>query len=158
MAEALGIASGIAGLLSLTIQIFSTTTNYVRGVHGASETVRGLIKELKDLKVALTALDDLVNESSDELFDTASSLLASLSLNDIKEYRDLLLDLQRNLEKRLTGKAALIKARALLWPFSEEGTQGIIAKLHRHLESFQFLASVDNWFVPITLQSTTYWS
>ncbi len=98
-----------------------------------------------------------MNESSDDLFEQAPPLLASLSLDDIHEYRDLLSNLLRSLERRLTGKTTLIRYRALLWPFSEEGTKGIITMLHRHLESFQFLASVDNWLVPATLHSVTYW-
>ena len=114
MAEILGIASSIAGLLSLTIEIFSITTNYVRGVREASKTAKDLIKELKELKVALSLFDDLVNECSDDLLEDASPLLASISLEDIKEYRELLSSLQSKLEKIVTGNPGFIKAKKLL--------------------------------------------
>jgi hypothetical protein len=65
----------------------------VRGVHDASQNIKCLGRVLKDLKVALSALDDLVSESSDALVEHASGLVETLSLDEIHECRGLLSDL-----------------------------------------------------------------
>jgi hypothetical protein len=60
MAEILGIASGIAGLLSLTIETYRISANYISGVHNASKLVKDLLRELSALKKVLVDLDDLI--------------------------------------------------------------------------------------------------
>jgi predicted transcriptional regulator len=143
MAEVLGVASGIAGLLSLTIETYSITSTYIRGVRNATKAVGAFLQELKDLKAALTAINDWIESSEDEIpFESATSIF--LSLEETEEYHKMLSDLQQDLKKRLTGNPALVKLKSLTWPFSEKESQEIVGRLHRHLQRLQTLTSVDS--------------
>src|SRR6266487_4869065 len=72
--EGLAIASGVAGLLSLTIEVCRISAKYINGIRGATEAVQALLRELKALKKALMNLDELVESIDDEtIFGTRSS-------------------------------------------------------------------------------------
>ncbi len=82
----------------------------MRGVHDvSSKNIQCRVKELTDLKGALSALDDLVSESSDDLLEHASVLLEALSSDDIHECRDLFCDIYMNLVKFLSGKTVYVR-------------------------------------------------
>lgn len=60
MAEILGIAASIAGLLSLTIETYTISANYISGVYNASKIVKDLLRELGALNQVLFDLHDLI--------------------------------------------------------------------------------------------------
>jgi hypothetical protein len=60
MAEILGIASAVAGLISLTIETYRISANYISGVRNASKLVKDLLRELGALRKVLFDLDDLI--------------------------------------------------------------------------------------------------
>jgi hypothetical protein len=134
--EGLAIASGVAGLLSLTIEVCRISAKYINGIRGATEAVQALLRELKALEKALMNLDELVESIDDEtIFGTRSSAL--LSVEDAREYREALERLRQKLLERLTSKSFAAKMKTLTWPFSEETTRGIVGMLHNHLTIFQ---------------------
>lgn len=59
MAEIIAAASGIAGLLTLAIEVSKISKIYVDGVFGASQAVASILSELKGLKQILFELDEL---------------------------------------------------------------------------------------------------
>ena len=59
MVEVLAAVSGIAGLLSLTIEVCKISKVYIDGVHGASRSIVSIVAELKGLKQVLWELDEL---------------------------------------------------------------------------------------------------
>lgn len=59
MAEIIAATSGIAGLLTLAIEVSKISKVYVEGVYGASQAVASILSELKGLKQILFELDDL---------------------------------------------------------------------------------------------------
>lgn len=59
MAEIIAATSGIAGLMTLAIEVFKISKIYVEGVYGASKAVASILSELKGLKQVLWELDDL---------------------------------------------------------------------------------------------------
>ena len=59
MAEVLGTASGVAGLLSLTIEMIKITSTYINSVQGASPTMRRLLSELESMEDVLVKIDQL---------------------------------------------------------------------------------------------------
>ena len=59
MAEIIGATSGIAGLLTLAIEVSKISKIYVEGVYSASTAVASILGELKGLKQVLLELDDL---------------------------------------------------------------------------------------------------
>lgn len=140
MAEVLAIASGIAGLLSLTIEVSRISSTYVKGVKSASESAKGLLQELKVLKQVLFELDNLVAVDDEDIFPVGPS---RLRVQDFEECRKLLEKLRGDLLERLTGNSISVKLKALSWPFSEGRTQQMMANLHQHLAIFQNALNID---------------
>lgn len=57
MVEALGIASRVAGLVSLTNEVIGISYKYINGVRDASSSARRVLKELKDLQAVLRSVE-----------------------------------------------------------------------------------------------------
>ncbi|KAN0114628.1 Ankyrin repeat-containing domain protein [Hyaloscypha variabilis] len=146
MAEILGVASGIAGLLSLTIEVYSTSAKYISGVKNASSTINEILRELKALKTILTELDK-VNEhtESEKVFQDRTSSL--LSIEDAEEYRDVLTRLQVKLLKQASQTGLSLKLRNFAWPFSEEKTRNMVDTLRRHIGIFTQALTIDTVFI-----------
>ena len=143
MAEVLAIASGVAGLMSLTIDVFQISSDYITKVHNASNTVQRFLRELEDLKGVLIKIDQIAKNADDrELFGEDPSCL--LSIRETNQYLELLGTIRRKLEKRSTDGSFRQKLNALTWPFSEDKTIGLIEALHRHLETYKTALAIDN--------------
>ena len=146
MAEVIGIASGIAGLFSLTIQVIKISSTYINGVRGASSTLQRFLKELENLKAVLAKIDEMTTKTEDiEVFgDDGHSCL--LSVQDGKHYSELLVEIRDKLYVRTTDGSFRNKLKALTWPFSEEKTLSLIESLHRHFDIYQTALAVDNLY------------
>ena len=143
MAEVLGVASGVAGLMSLTIEVFQISYDYIDKIYNASNTIRHFLKELQDLKIVLTKVEQMTKSTDDrEIFGDDPSCL--LSIGESNEYLDLLGSIRHKLQKRKADGSFRQKLKSLTWPFSEDKTLGLIQSLHRHLEIYQTALALDN--------------
>ena len=143
MAEALGIASGIAGLISLTIEVFGISYKYVNGVRDASSSVRKFLNELEALQTVLRHVERITGEKNGlEVSDDAGSCL--LSIRESSEYIELLQKVRYKLQQRQQSSSLRNKMKALTWPFSEKETVALTESLHRHLEIYNLALTVDN--------------
>lgn len=132
MAEALGIASGIAGLVSLTIEVFGISYKYINGVRDAPFSARRFLSELEKLKTALSQIGTVTKEThQEEIFGDDGSCL--LSIKDSNEYCNMLRDVRDKLAKRQSDSSFQRKFKNLTWPFSEKETLGFAESLHRDL-------------------------
>ena len=112
MAEVLGIASGIAGLISLTIEVFGISYKYVHGVRDASSSVRQFLMELEDLQKVLLRVDQVAKETHErEVFGDAGSCL--LSIKESNESMGLLSNIRDKLQQRQTPSSSWNKLKAL---------------------------------------------
>ncbi|KAI9888557.1 MAG: hypothetical protein M1814_006827 [Vezdaea aestivalis] len=152
MAEAFAIVSGVAGLLTLTIEVYSTSARYISGVRGASTAAQDLLRELKALKKILSDLDDLLEYTEgEEVFrDRPSSLL---STEECDEYREVLERLQSKLQNRGVGGSFKAKLKTLAWPLTEEKTRRTVELLQRHVQIFQNALSIDTLSMFLALGS-----
>ena len=142
MAEALGIASGIAGLIGLTIEVFGISYNYVHGVRNASSSVRQFLLELEDLQKVLLRVEQVAKETDGlEVFGDAGSCI--LSIKESNEYMKLLQKVRHNLQQRQTPSSIRNTLKAITWPFSEEETSALANSLHRYLEICNVALNVD---------------
>lgn len=82
MAETLGVASGIAGLVNLTMEVFGI--RYINGVRNAPCSARRLLKELEALQTVLHRVEQVANEKNKlEAFnDTGLYLLSNKEANE----------------------------------------------------------------------------
>lgn len=143
MAEVLGTASGIAQLVSLTIEVFGISYKYINGVRDATSSGRRCLRELEDLQMVLLRVEKLAKETNqEEIFgDTGSCLL---SLEKSNEYIELLQKVRDKLQQRQTSSPFHKGMNALTWPFSEKETHALTESLHRHLEIYNTALAVDS--------------
>jgi hypothetical protein len=145
MAEALGVASGVAGLLSLTITVVDASYRYVSNVRNASKAVQAYFRELSTLKKVLVQLDEVVHNP--EITDLLSARRSFLSTDGIDDCKSELERLHQKLKKRKADNAF----NRLTWPFAEEDTRKIVEVLHRYQNIFHMALSTDGLLASITL-------
>jgi hypothetical protein len=142
MAEAIGIASGVAGLLSLTITVIDVSHRYVSSVLGASKMVASYMRELIALKTLLFKLDELTHslESTNISGTPSPSFLASVDLDGCRiELENIL----QRLQKRSIASRTNVGFNKLSWPFVEQDTCRIVETLHRYRSIFHTALSAD---------------
>ena len=145
MAEVLGVVSGVAGLISLTIEVFGISYRYISGVRGASDTVSRFLGELENLKGVLLKIEHLSRELNDvDVFGDGPFSL--LSKDDCNSYVDLLNTIRKDMEDRLPNGSFRRKVKALTWPFSEEKTVALVESLHRHLDIYKMALVANNMY------------
>jgi hypothetical protein len=141
MADPLSISASVAGLLSLVIQVADGTYQYVSSARSASTTISSLLRELRALKTVLVRLDDLTHSSYTE----ASGDAPIISPLDIEVCREDLQEIYRKLNNKLDGKGSTKALHRFAWPFLEDKTLQMVAKLHRYVEIFHLALSADSW-------------
>ena len=157
--DPLTLATGLAGLLSLAIELTKICHGYLLSAREARKSVRGFILELISLKKVLLDLQDKVIMEPDiaEAFDgrcssiienlqsrstTASKQPAALSLMDLcKTELDTLL---KRLMKKSSGSRFRSTFNQLLWPLGEKAMQEAIDSVHRCTRIFETSISIDN--------------
>ena len=142
MAEALAIASGIAGLLALTIEVYATSSKYVVGVRGAKAAIQEVLRELRELKIILSKLDSVFEYAADEEL-AKRKLLSTTAFENADEYLGILETLRQKLQSEAGGNSFSSKVKALKWPFSEEKTKWTVDILKRHVENFRAIMDID---------------
>lgn len=139
MAELVGLAASILGIIQLTGQVAVLCRGYVSGVKRASQDMNQLIDELKLLGGVLAVLKDYIDKSSP----AASSASVILATKDgpIAGCTVLL----RALEEKLTprdGFKGMIDS--LKWPLKEAETAQYLAQFERQKTIFTIAVGVDH--------------
>lgn len=138
MAEALGIASGAAGLLSLAIEVTKLSYTYIASVRGAPKSLTAYIGELTTLTSVLLQLENLVQAGR---LNNQNSLILSKALNDCKQEVE---HLKAKLERKVSYGRIKAKVAALVWPLSESELLDKVNMLHRYNGIFSSALQADN--------------
>ena len=135
-------ASGVAGLLSLTIQVGMTIGAYASSVKGASKAAQKLEREIQAFSSVLKQLCDfLQSKDADRLvFEPISVLL--IATNSCKKE---LSDLEKKLEKSSTGDKASRILQKLSWPFTEKENQETLDSVHRWTQLYSLSLQTAGW-------------
>ena len=156
--DPLTLATGLAGLLSLAIELTTVCRKYISGARKARKSVQSFILELASLEKVLLDLHKVILEPViAEAFDgrcssiienlqshstMASRQPAALSLMDLcKTELDTLLN---KLIKKSSGSRFRLTLNRLLWPLGEEATQRATYSLHQYTSIFEMSISIDN--------------
>ena len=145
MTEILAVGSGVAGLTSLTIEVFGISYRYISGVRVASETVKRFLRELESLKGVLLKIKRLSRGLNNLAF-IRNQPFYPLSEDDFINYFELLNTIRKDLEDRLPNGSFRRKVKALTWPFSQERTVALVESLHRHLTIFMMALVANNMY------------
>ncbi|KAI7763013.1 hypothetical protein LZL87_011156 [Fusarium oxysporum] len=143
MAEALGIASGAAGLLSLAIEVTKLSYTYIASVRGAPKSLTSYIGELATLTSVLLQLDDLIQAKR---LNSQNSQILSKALSDCKQEVE---HLRAKLERKVSYGGIKAKVAALAWPLSESELQDKVNMLHRYNGIFSSALQADSLTVAI---------
>jgi len=132
MAEAVGLAGSIAGLVQIAASIARLSYSYVLDVMNAPKTQKLYLQEVSAFVDVLLRTEQALLES--ETAGLVPSRPATLSEAVIKDCQQQLTALQLELEKRV---------RRLLWPFQEKELRKHIDNLTRFRRMFADFVSAN---------------
>jgi len=145
MAEVIGLASSIAGLLSLTLQVSQLSYEYIANIKGASKSVSSYLKELLALSQILLQLKETLDgETVDKTFLPSPSPLSQFTIGECQHEIERI---KERLEKRRDGPGIRSALRVMTWPFEEKETGKLIEVLHRWKGIFEAAISTSILFV-----------
>lgn len=142
--DPLSLAASVAGLVSLTLSVAKTTTDYVSSVKHAAEESLQLAEELSALKSALDALNRFLTSRGTELkpFSSTSALVSTTS-----SCHESLKTLQATLERFMEASQGKKWYRRLAWPLNKEHHTKTVRTIQHFTQIFHFSLSIDGWYV-----------
>ena len=159
MMDPLTLATGLASLLSLTIELTSICHGYVSSARKAPKSVQGFILELMGLKKVLSDLQDkvILEPAIAEAFDgRSSSIMENLQLqstiasgqvaamNLMDQCKVDLDTLLKTLKPNSSSSRTRSIINQLIWPLREKAMQKAVDALHRYRNIFDMSISIDN--------------
>jgi hypothetical protein len=142
MAEAVALASGIAGLLSLAIEIAKISHRYVSSFKGASKAVQSYFRELSALQGSLIQLQRIAEDPETE--EQTSFLRSTVGVDECSKELDRI---RQRLQKRTADTAFPSTLNRLTWPFMEDETRRLVKTLHRYQNLFSSALAADNLYL-----------
>ena len=136
------IATGLAGLISLTSDIVQILTDYTGGVKSATKDARSVLTEVTALSHVLQQLIEFLRKddtNSKCRFRDTSALCSVIAIcrNHIQVmYRKI----------KFQGKPEKDLLARLKWPFEKQECQEIVEVLHRCSQTFTFSLQIANWY------------
>ena len=137
MVDPLSLATGIAGLISLSLEVTRVAQQYIHDVRSSSKHIEDFLQELAVLSDVLRQLEAFLkkDELGEHSFDQTSVL--------VKTYEACRSSLERTrsiLQER-TNEHRLLKA--LIWPFVGKEHQQIMSTIFRWIHTFQFALTIE---------------
>ena len=149
MIDPFTLITGIAGLISLTIEVTKITTDFASSVKGAAGHVHELLNELAALNHVLQQLDSLLKtENSLGPFAETCPLILLERYCTVKVKQ-----LYEKLRHLTVGGKLRRTLHALEWPFKKSESVDIILSLHRCAQTFQLALTVDQWYAIVCFLS-----
>ncbi|KAJ8063128.1 hypothetical protein OCU04_008371 [Sclerotinia nivalis] len=126
MAEVLGVASSIAGLVSLADSVVRLGYKYIRDVKDAEKSVQGLIDEVNNLAGVLHSLNNVVQE-----LEEADSTSHSFSkIQHINSCQTTLEKINKELKNAIPEVKSM--SQRLKWPFKKGTIAELLKEVHNH--------------------------
>lgn len=137
------VSNGVAGFLTLALEIAKILNGYISDVKSASKEAEELT-EVDDLCQVLKQLTEFLNnEDTDGTpFEQALCTVIKACETHIQALYKTLLPLRKTKSSK-TKASDLIQRFA--WPFQKDECQQTVQKLHRFAQTFQFSLVVSNW-------------
>ena len=144
MIDPFTLATGIVGILSLTIQVAQITSEFVTSVKDAPTAATELLQELNSLIAVLKRLDHFLQteRSKNPLPFLETSVICSTSNSCDKKMKTL----RARLPRFTDGNKISGLLRRLKWPIDEKESQQIVEDVHQYTQTFAF-ALYAQWLV-----------
>jgi hypothetical protein len=148
--DPLSVAAGVAGLLSLAIQLVEIGTKY--GTSSPKAQGYDFIFELRALIEVLTRLKGfLEGPDAPPTFDHMSTLLSTNTRCKWK-LQEVLMELQKTMQETNKLKRAVDR---LMWPLTVKDHREAIEDIHRYTEVFNFALTVEGCVLLSTSSTET---
>ena len=137
MVDPLSLATGIAGLISLSLEVTRVAQQYIHDVRSSSKHIEDFLQELAVLSDVLRQLEAFLkkDEVGEHSFDQTSVL--------VKTYEACRSSLERT-RSTLQGRTNEHRLlTALTWPFVGKEHQQIISATLRWIHTFQFALTIE---------------
>lgn len=157
--DPLSFSAGIAGLLSLAIEITKLTYEYVSGVKDAPKAARSLLTEMTAIENILRDLRNkvLLNPDVSAVFRSAS-MDHSARVQLLSQCEGDLSSLLKELERESASTPKVGGLLRLRWPFKEAAMQDKLTRLRWFQSQLATLASHDTLMTStLTLQEVQSW-
>ncbi|KAI9704411.1 MAG: hypothetical protein M1836_007274 [Candelina mexicana] len=140
MIDPFTLATGLVGIISLTIEVTKITAEYASGFQKAPTAIADLQQELVSLTEVLQRLNKFLESQQliGSAFHDASVLCATKDACERKT-----IELHRKLSKHNTGGSLSKTLRRLKWPLDEKENRQAVEDMHRYTETFQFSLNID---------------
>ena len=142
MLDPFTLATGVAGLLSLTIELSKIISAYTQSLNDASREAQELLAELSELSHVLEQLKDFLRSENakSNSFDGTSVLCSARNACQGKlEYA------LRKFMKMSEGSKLSQSIKRLKWPLDKQENLDTVNTLHRCTQTFQFSLTIEGW-------------
>lgn len=137
MAEPFSVATGIAGLISLTIDISKITHAYVHNVRNASKKASELDHTLAALTQVLEQLELLLKK---EIAGVPTFRQTSVLFLNYDRCKATLQEVRSKFDSSFRRSM-----ETLIWPFREKKHQKAVADIHLWMQIFYYALDVEAW-------------
>lgn len=137
--DGVSVASGVAGLVSLALQVSETVVVYVNSLRERSKNIQELHDELLLLGEVLSGLRDFLQSEQGRVSTFGSNSVLQKALSDCRAR------IERIGERLKTSDGGKI-ARALeklRWPFEQKEVMEMVDNLRRYTQTFQFALTIE---------------
>lgn len=129
------LATGIAGLIGLAIQLGQITTDYVACVVGADISIGRFQAEVSNLSEVLKELKAFLEAQKSAIVFFSETAVIRKATDACKK---TLTDANNKLDRFSKSSKLPPSIRHMLWPFKEADLEKLVGDLHRYSSTFQF--------------------
>jgi hypothetical protein len=127
MAEAIGLASAIAGLLTLIGQVTKLSYTFLSDIRSASKSQKLYLQEVSALTEVLLRIEQSLEVQE------LGVVRPSISTKALQDCQELLGSLKTSLEKVTESSSRIEKLKSSVkWPFDENEVKKLVGMLHRY--------------------------
>ncbi|KAL2399710.1 Ankyrin-1 [Exophiala dermatitidis] len=137
--DGVSVASGVAGLLTLALQVSETIVVYVNSVKERSKNIQELHNELLLLGEVLSGLRDFLQSESARKSIFATNSVLHRALQDCRSRIERIGD---KLKVSNGGKVSRTLEK-LMWPFEQKEVMHMVENLRRYTQTFQFALTIE---------------
>ena len=128
MAELVGLASAIAGLVTLVGQVAKLSYSFLSDIRGASKSQKLYLQEISALTEVLLRTEHALDIQELDAFRSSSILT-----NTLQNCQELLISLKSSLEAATESGSRIERLKSSLkWPFDEKEVKRLVEMLHRY--------------------------
>ncbi|KAK8126891.1 uncharacterized protein PG998_002650 [Apiospora kogelbergensis] len=149
MADPLSIASGVAGLVSLTVQATQLTCKYVAEVSHAGEVVLQCLRSLSLLRDVLARIEESSADGELASILMRKSRWVPIPYEDVKRCEQSIEKVRGRLAALFHEDGKIKKRHALTWPFKNTESTDLIKQLQEFRDMFAAVAVADSLDVSV---------